>query len=226
MRWFKKKMNKTFAVGTDRNHEDLLPWWYYNIKKYSPKPDITIADLGMSPRMREWSQEHSDTFLEYDINEGRAWFYKPQIMLDAPYEYVCWVDSDCEVMKPIDDVFNYPTDTQIALSLDIIRMGLNEVPQTTSTPVWATGVNCSKGKSDILKYWAFRCNHSTNRGDQEELLQMVREAPSLNSQIVQLPLIYQWLRLSLANGYDNPNKKIVHWTGPTGKNHIRTNLMP
>ena len=53
---YKQKMNKTFAVGTDRNHEDLLPWWYYNIKKYSPKPDITIADLGMSPRMREWSQ--------------------------------------------------------------------------------------------------------------------------------------------------------------------------
>ena len=105
MRWFRKEMNKTFAVGTDRNHEDLLPWWYYNIKKYSPKPHITIADLGMSPRMREWSQEHSDTFLEYDIDQGRAWFYKPQVMLDAPYEYVCWVDSDCEVMKPIDDVF-------------------------------------------------------------------------------------------------------------------------
>ena len=24
---------------------------------------------------------------------------------------------------------------------------------------------------------------------------------------------------------DSPNKKIIHWTGPVGKQHIRENLM-
>ena len=92
-------MNKTFAVGADTNHEDLLPWWYANIKRYSPEPDITIADLGLSSHMKEWAKDHSDTFLEYDVPTGRAWFYKPQVMIDAPYEYVCWVDSDCEAVS-------------------------------------------------------------------------------------------------------------------------------
>ena len=40
-----------------------------------------------------------------------------------------------------------------------------------------------------------------------------------------MPLEYQWLRISLVNGYDSPNKKIIHWTGPVGKQHIRENLM-
>ena len=40
-----------------------------------------------------------------------------------------------------------------------------------------------------------------------------------------MPMDYQWLRIQLARGEDNPNKKIIHWTGPVGKEHIRRQLM-
>ena len=63
------------------------------------------------------------------------------------------------------------------------------------------------------------------RGDQEVLYKMMQDRPEYNDFIVKMPLEYQWLRVSLANGYDSPNKKIIHWTGPMGKQHIRENLM-
>ena len=63
------------------------------------------------------------------------------------------------------------------------------------------------------------------RGDQEVLFQMIADDYSYHEMIVEMPIEYQWLRIQLATGQDSPNKKIVHWTGPTGKAHIRENLM-
>ena len=209
-------MNKSWVVGVDYNMEDLLPWWYQNIKKWAPEQDITICDFGLTKPAKAWAKEHADTFLEYTIHERYAWFYKPRALLDAPYEYRCWVDIDCEVMAPIDDIFDYPTDDKIALTHDVCR---GEVWW------WATGVNVAKGSPKILKDWAYITEHSNMRGDQEVLFQMIQDDYSYHDMIVEMPIEYQWLRLQIANGTDSPNKKIVHWTGPTGKQHIRENLM-
>ena len=54
---------------------------------------------------------------------------------------------------------------------------------------------------------------------------MIQVNLEYNNQIIKMPLEYQWLRLSLHQGYDSPDKKIVHWTGPVGKQHIRENLI-
>ena len=47
---------------------------------------------------------------------------------------------------------------------------------------------------------------------------------TLHESVVELPMEYQWLRIQLVNGQDNPNKKIVHWTGPRGKEIIRQKI--
>ena len=54
---------------------------------------------------------------------------------------------------------------------------------------------------------------------------MINTNPEYNKMLVKMPLEYQWLRISLDNYYDSPNKKIIHWTGPVGKQHIREKLM-
>ena len=54
---------------------------------------------------------------------------------------------------------------------------------------------------------------------------MINQTPEYQNMIVKMPLEYQWLRISLMNGHDSPNKKVIHWTGPVGKQHIRENLM-
>ena len=210
-------MNFSWVVGVDNNMEDLLPWWYENIKKWAPEPHVTIADFGMSSAARTVAQRYADTFLEYTRHERFAWFYKPRALLDTPYEYRCWVDIDCEVMAPIDKIFAYPTDDKIALTRDICR-GENEW-------WWATGVNVAKGSPKILRDWTYMTEHSDQRGDQEVLRAMIQQEPSYHDMIVQMPIEYQWLRLQLSSGRDSPHKKIVHWTGPLGKKHIRENLM-
>ena len=86
-------------------------------------------------------------------------------------------------------------------------------------------MNVAKGNPKILRDWAYITEHSNLRGDQEVLKQMIEEDPSYHNMIVLMPIEYQWLRIQLAMGQDSPNKKIVHWTGPSGKKHIREKLM-
>ena len=141
-------------------------------------------------------------------------------MLDAPYEYKCWIDVDCEVLLPIKEIFLFPTDDKIALTQDVTR---DDDFHVTTYPGekkwwWATGVNVAKGKPRILQDWASHTLQGDMRGDQEILKIMIQLNPTYHGMIVEMPLEYQWLRLSLERGFDNSNKKIIHWTGREGKN--------
>ena len=55
------------------------------------------------------------------------------------------------------------------------------------------------------------------------LYEMIGVKP--HEDIQELPQDYQWLRLILARGNDSPTKRIIHWTGPQGKEYIRNTLM-
>ena len=215
--------DKTFLVGSDHQLEDLLPWWYFNVKKHNPDIHVTVADFGLTQSGRHWAETHADKVLTYERHPKYAWFYKPTAMVDCPYEYTCWLDLDCEVLKPVDEIFNYPTDERMALTQDVVRGNPQHDPGVFW---WATGVNVVKGKPKILRDWAYHTKHSDQRGDQEVLHQMIKVNPEYNNMIIKMPLEYQWLRISLLNRYDSPDKKIIHWTGPAGKAHIREVLMP
>ena len=215
--------DKTFLVGADDQLEDLLPWWYSNVRKHNPDIHVTVADFGLTHSGKHWAETNADKVLTYERHPKYAWFYKPTAMVDCPYEYTCWLDLDCEVLKPVDEIFNFPTDEKMALTQDVVRGNPQHDPGVFW---WATGVNIVKGKPKILRDWAYHTKHSDQRGDQEVLHQMIQVNPEYNNMIIKMPLEYQWLRISLANGYDSPDKKIIHWTGPMGKAHIREVLMP
>ena len=214
--------DKTFLVGADDQLEDLLPWWYANVRKHNPNIHVTVADFGLTQSGKHWAETNADKVLTYERHPKYAWFYKPTAMVDCPYEYTCWLDLDCEVLKPVDEIFNYPTDEKMALTQDVVR---GNPDHDAGVFWWATGVNVVKGKPKILRDWAYHTKHSDQRGDQEVLHQMIEVNPEYNNMIIKMPLEYQWLRISLVNRYDSPNKKIIHWTGPVGKQHIRENLM-
>ena len=69
------------------------------------------------------------------------------------------------------------------------------------------------------------------RGDQEALHELVMNNPVRSKEVIELPQEYQWLRISLQlakqgrKQYDSPNKKVIHWTDPLGKEHIKKELM-
>ena len=58
-------------------------------------------------------------------------------------------------------------------------------------------------------------------GDQEVLHMMMEDDPLKRyTYIKDLPNEYNWLRIQIKDGIDNPKKKIMHWTGYVGKKHI------
>jgi hypothetical protein len=207
-------MNKTFIVGADRNYESYLQWWYDNVRKHDKETHITIADFGVSKTARKWIENHADHILEYPAHDKSAWFYKPQTLIDAPYEYKCWIDIDCEVLTNISEIFDFADGSNIAITRDPCRR--KEVPGEE----WlATGVNVVKDVPEILNLWAKKCSDTILRGDQEVLHEILKNKEWEKS-VTLMPLYYQWLRLLLAQNIDDPNKKIVHWTGEVGKKII------
>ncbi|MBN2164497.1 MAG: tetratricopeptide repeat protein [Pontiellaceae bacterium] len=216
-----KKMNKTFITGTDASQEWMLKWWYRNITTHNPDIHITICDFGdMSPEVRAWARAHADHFIQYPKRDKCAWFYKTQAMIDSPYEYTCWMDIDCQVLKPISEMFNYAQADKIGLTSDTMHSR-----RTPDEHWWATGVNLIKGTSKLLLDWHKLAENEDVRGDQEALHLMLQRAPDRAEEIMELPIEYQWLRLQLARNQDSKEKKVVHWTGPRGKEHIRNHLM-
>ena len=211
-------MNKTFIVGADKNYQSYLPWWFSNVKKHDNLTHITVADFGVTKEARAWIDKYADHVLDYQQNHKTAWFHKPQTLIDAPYEYKCWIDIDCEVLTDISEIFDFADGTNIAVTEDPCRR------KEVANEKWlATGVNVVKDTPEILKLWAKKCYKTNLRGDQEVLHDILKD-DEWRKHIKVMPLEYQWLRLLLARNIDSPDKKIIHWTGPAGKTIIRKKI--
>jgi len=203
-------------TGVDTNHEDLLPWWLNNAIKHNSNENIGVWDLGMSSVMRERIQkEYPDVWLSIPLskNTSSGWFYKLHAVIEAPEKRVAWLDVDCEILSNIEDMFNLVPPNMIGLTRDWVRGNW-----------WATGVIVVNDRPKLLYDWNVRLNANDGiRGDQEALQDLIGN--NTHEEIQELPQEYQWLRISLNQGKDSPTKKVIHWTGPVGREHIRKNLM-
>jgi hypothetical protein len=203
-------------TGVDTNHEDLLPWWLNNAIKHNSNENIGVWDLGMSSVMRERIQkEYPDVWLSIPLskNTSSGWFYKLHAVIEAPEKRVAWLDVDCEILSNIEDMFNLVPPGMIGLTRDWVRGNW-----------WATGVIVVNDRPKLLYDWNVRLNANDGiRGDQEALQDLIGN--NTHEEIQELPQEYQWLRISLNQGKDSPTKKVIHWTGPVGREHIRKNLM-
>ena len=203
-------------TGVDTNHEDLLPWWLNNAIKHNSNENIGVWDLGMSSVMRERIQkEYPDVWLSIPLskNTSSGWFYKLHAVIEAPEKRVAWLDVDCEILSNIEDMFNLVPPNMIGLTRDWVRGNW-----------WATGVIVVNDRPKLLYDWNVRLNANDGiRGDQEALQDLIGN--NTHEEIQELPQEYQWLRISLNQGKDSPTKKVIHWTGPVGRDHIRKNLM-
>ena len=177
-------MNKTFLTGSDHNLQDLIPWWVECVRKHNPDIHITIADFGLTDSAKDWIKHNVNHIIVYDRHPDLAWFLKPQAMVDCPYEYTCWLDLDCEMVAPVPEIFDFPTEDKMALTQDAVR-GNSDHNQGFW---WAVGVNVVKGKPQILKDWARNTtNNKDLRGDQEVLHKMIQVDPKYNEQIIKMP---------------------------------------
>ena len=200
-------------TGVDKNHEDLVVWWYEQVRKHNPNTKIGIWDFGMSFVMRE-VVKGIDAWLSDPITHSSniGWFNKTRAVINSPSQSVAWLDVDCQVLKNIDEIFSLVPPGKIGLTRDWVRDNW-----------WATGVIVVNDRPQLLEHWNNMLLKTAIRGDQEMLYEIVGKKE--HEQIQELPQEYQWLRISLNRGKDSPNKKIIHWTGAKGKRFIREHLM-
>tara|TARA_Y100001937_G_scaffold2354_1_gene2911 strand:+ start:7291 stop:7932 length:642 start_codon:yes stop_codon:yes gene_type:complete len=201
-----------FITGVDQNHEDLVIWWYENVRRHNPNAKIGIWDFGMSKQMRE-AIKGLDAWVSTPIYHPSniGWFNKTKAVINTPSNSVAWLDVDCEVLANIEEVFDLVPPGMIGLTRDWVRANW-----------WATGVIVVNDRPELLEHWNNMLLKTAIRGDQEMLYELVGNKP--HEQIQELPQDYQWLRISLNKGKDSPTKKVIHWTGPKGKKFIREHL--
>jgi hypothetical protein len=203
-------------TGVDSNHEYLIEWWLDNAIKHNPNESIGVWDLGMTPTIREKIKTHYPNVwlsLPLEKNKLSGWFYKLHAVIEAPEKRVAWLDVDCEILTNIEDVFDLVPHDMIGLTRDWVRGNW-----------WATGVIVVNDRPKLLYDWNVRLNANDGiRGDQEALNELIGN--NIHEEIQELPQEYQWLRISLNQGKDSATKKVIHWTGPVGREHIRKNLM-
>jgi len=202
-------------TGVDKNHEYLIEWWLTNALTHNKNENIGVWDFGMTPAKREKIKTHFPNVwlsLPLDQHFTSGWFYKLHAVIEAPEKRVAWLDVDCEILTSIEDVFNLVPPDMIGLTRDWVRANW-----------WATGVIVVNDRPKLLFDWSNRLNEGNIRGDQEALNELIGN--NNHEEVQELPQDYQWLRISLNQGKDSPTKKVIHWTGPVGREHIRNNLI-
>lgn len=226
-----KQMNG-IVVGADITQEWLLPWWWSHYSRFNSHP-VAFIDLGMSDEMKKWCQERGDLIRlpvadifvaeretidptlvqEMETACGNsfwpsrsAWFKKPLACLLSPFQTSIWIDLDCQILGPLNELF---------LHLEPLAMVKEQFDLSSEKVSYNAGVIVFKNGIPAIEDWAdrsFEHNHQF-RGDQDVLNALIHER---NFSIAELPQIYNWSRLK----EKNPEAIILHWHGPQGKSEI------
>ena len=210
------KYDTAFITGCDYTNEWMIPWFVENYKKHNTAP-LIFANFGVNNLGSIRHHFHAVMNAE-DNTEVNGWFKKPKVMCSSPAHKTVWLDTDCQVLTNIDDIFDLLEPNKLKMVEDkpwTTRRG-------TNGPWYNSGVVGFIGQPMILRNWASWVKQNTSEvGDQEVLyakLDMMGKLTYINP----LPNEYNWLRLQLEHdNQDSWNKKIIHWTGRKGKDRIR-----
>ena len=85
-----------------------------NFKKFNTT-QLVIADFGM--------MNYPDDFTYVDMSQNKAegWFKKPSSLIkvaELGFNKVCWLDTDCQVLEDISDIFNYAESDKLGMIED------------------------------------------------------------------------------------------------------------
>lgn len=215
-------------VGCDKNQEWLLSWWWKNYTKENSLP-VAFADFGMSKEAKQWCKERG-TLLSISFGglqvaskeeiepslctewekalspfwgSRQAWFKKPFALLNTPFRQTLWLDLDCEVLGPLEPVFQY-IDPKAKMGL--VRIG----------EVYNSGVIVFKKDSPLLNLWAESAVSDNHLflSDQDALTQIIADQ---GYTVGDVPEIYNWI---MCRGI-HMGAVVCHWAAQWGKAYIR-----
>ena len=235
-------------TGADENQEWMLINWWDHYTKTNTHP-VTFINFGMTKSARLWCEKRGTVF-DFQIPASllaqkedippitakfwdriysgnvwqarQAWFSKPFTLIQTPYEKSIWVDLDCEIRQPLDELFPL-LDTQIGFAISPTTasfqkfsriMGLHQLDEKT----YNTGVVAFKYHSPVMQKWVEN-TYKRNKefmGDENVLNRTIHEEKFV---IIELPLSYNW---PFFLGED-PDVKVVHFCANQGKQTLLKN---
>lgn len=229
-------MSRGILVGANERQEWLLPWWWNHFIKHCGYP-VCFADFGLSKTMKtwckkkgallpisindlfikdqseidartraDWEKRYPDTF--WDARRG--WFKKPLACLQSPYALTAWIDLDCEIVAPLDPLFNT---SGVALAKD------QSAKTYDSRTVYNSGVIVFEQKHPLIVEWAKQALTQSGefRGDQDLLSHIIAEQKWT---VNELPQCYNW-----AVGYGKREDVVIyHWLGDAAKAVLRNQI--
>ena len=152
----------------------------------------------------------------------KSWFLKPEAMWFAPIEKCVWLDIDLEIRDNIDDIFEHIVPDKLCM--------VEDKPWTKRRgEVWHnSGVVGFIHKPKVLREWALKTASGKHDqpGDQEVLHTMLNPIMKV-AHIHSIPNMYNVLRIQVEDEYEdeyNGPIKMVHWTGPRGKEVIKSQI--
>ena len=213
----RKNPEKIIVTGCDQKTEWQLPWFLENYYKHNTIP-VALADFGMSKSMLDLIRNRFNLYCTMELapdEDLKGWFLKPASMLAAPGKQVFWIDTDCQILGNIENMFRYIQPNKLTMAID--RPWLKRRKEEW----YNSGVVGFENRPIVLHQWAAEVKKNPKVGDQEVLHSMLNPITKM-TYISELPNEYNWLRLQVENdGEDSPKKKIMHWTGEKGNERIR-----
>lgn len=215
-----------YITGCDKNTEWMLPWFLQNFRFHNNEP-ILFMDFGCSLHMAKWAR---DNFDYYDVlrddyrSKVGGWNNKPKAMCQTSdvsifrnmgYEKFCWLDTDVQIVKNTDSIFDYATSGKISMVCD------KPWTKRTGEKWFNSGVVVWKKYPNILEDWwmyMVKVDH-TIRGDQEALHEFLSRSGRKNV-IREMDNKYNYLRLQHQDGDVVNDIRAYHWTGLKGKQII------
>ena len=207
-----KSYGEAFVTGCDSRTEWMLPWFFDNYKIFCNKP-LVFADFGISDRSIVTDHVHAIVDLTKTKNNG--WFKKPSALYHTPATKLIWLDTDCQIMNNIDNLFNLLVPNKLNMVED------RPWKKRRGGVQYNSGVVGIVNKPIILGMWQNWCLDTDQVGDQEVLTANLNPITQM-TYIHELPNEYNWLRLQIDNDNEPAtNARIIHWTGQKGKDRIK-----
>jgi hypothetical protein len=213
--------NRAFVTGCDENNEWMVEWFLKNYKANNKLP-IIFADFGVSKKFLKYAKKNFDSIVDMTKIKDKGWFKKPKSMIEASKlsSSICWIDTDIQILKSIDDIFIYVQPNKLAMVED--KPWTKRRSDSRGLQYYNSGIVAFKDSPVILHQWAKNVEKSPQQGDQEVLHSMMESPLNQRIYISDIPNEYNWLRLQLEyDNQDSSKKKTIHWTGPKGKEKIK-----
>ncbi len=245
LKWGSCTLPKGVITGASSEQEWMLPHWWRCYTALCQEP-VAFIDFGMSPSARAWCQAkgsflpfHSPSGLVreksaicpirakfweriYPGNVWKArpiWFAKIFALLQTPYRRTIWIDLDCEVKQPLDDLFHL-ADNPAGLAVTPTTPALQKASEVTGLLKqgergYNPGVLAFKHGSPALFAWAKLSIERNGEllGDENTLSRALLEGAF---PITSLPLTYNWPFFFP----ENLEAKIIHFFTDRGKREL------